>query len=163
MAQTSTPPAPRTEPVRDTPAAAPRAPRPVVSAADRERLAELREKQPNPDVLPADVRTEAEEHEFRELSKRVADADRQAALEASRPDLRPSPKERLAALKAKGQGAGEGEVIEARRIEDLLHDEARAEELRKMDKRTEEEQVELEMVQARAAEARAAGGFDPNG
>lgn len=135
-----------------------------LSAKDRERFEELRSKEANPNVLPSNVRTEDEEHEYRKLSKMVADAERQAALEASTPSARPNPRMRLAELKRKPQQElGEGETIELRRIEDLLRDEKRIEELRGMDKRVPEEDDELNMLQRRVAEARAAGGFDPNG
>lgn len=120
-------------------------------------------KESNPHVLPPNVRTEDEEHEFRKLSKAVADADRQAALEAAGPEMRLSPKQRHAELKKKGQHLGEGETIELRRIEELMHDEKRIEELKKMDKRVPEEDDELNMLMQRVTEARAAGGFDPNG
>lgn len=135
----------------------------VLSKKDRERFEYLRSKEANPNVLPPNVRTEDEEHEFRKLSKVVGDAERQAALEAGRPEMRPSPKHRLAELKKKGQHLGEGETIERARIEALLHDEERIEKLKAMDKRVVEEDEELEMLQQRVAEARAAGGFDPNG
>lgn len=138
-------------------------PRPSpLAAKDRARFEELRSKEPNPNVLPPNVRTEDEEMEFRKLSKLVSDAERQAALEAARPETRPSPKQRLDELKGKGN-LGEGETIEVRRLEEILSDEKRIEELKKMPKRVPEEEAELRMRQQRVAEARAAGGFDPNG
>ena len=133
-----------------------------LSPKDRERFAYLSSKTPNPNVLPPSVRTEDEEHEFRKLSKVVADAERQEALERARPEVHLAPQARLDELKAKGD-LGEGETIEARRIEELLRDEKRVEELKGMDKRVPEEDDELTMLQARVTEARAAGGFDPNG
>jgi len=166
----------------DTVRAAPLVPRPVgrppnqhvdrateptkpaeLSLEDRERFEELRAKTANPNVLPPNVRTEDEEHEFRDLSARVSDEARAAALEAARPEARPNPKQRFEALKAKGQNLGEGETIELARIEGLIKDEARVDELKAMDKRVPEEDAELDMLQTRVAEARAAGGFDPNG
>jgi hypothetical protein len=134
-----------------------------LSPKDRARFEELRAKEPNPNVLPPNVRTEDEEHEFRKLSQVVADADRRAAIEAARPDMRPSPKQRIEELRAKGQHLGEGETHDLRRAEELVRDEKRVAELKAMDKRVEEEDAELAMLQVRVAEARAAGGFDPNG
>lgn len=164
MADTTKPADRPQDTVRAAPAPlVPRPATPPLSPKDRERFEELRAKEPNPNVLPPNVRTEDEEHEFRDLSKRVSDADRQAAAEAARPMARLSPQQRLDALKGKGQNLGEGETIERARIEELLRDEDRVEELKGMDKRVPEEDAELDMLQKRAAEARAAGGFDPNG
>lgn len=134
-----------------------------LDARAQERFEYLRSKEPNPNVLPPNVRTEAEEHEYRKLSKLVSDAARAAAEDAAAPEVRINPKHRLDELKRKGQHLGEGEAIEARRIEEMLRDEARIEELKKMDKRVPEEDDELVMLQQRVAQARAAGGFDPNG
>jgi hypothetical protein len=130
----------------------------VVSAKDRERLAELAAKDPNPNVLPASTRTEDEEGEYRALSAAVAEADRQAAV--VQVEVKLDPAARLQQIKAKGgQNLGEGETIEVGRLEELLADEKRARELEAMDKRTDEEAAELAMVRERAAEARAAGGY----
>ena len=138
-------------------------PRPVpLSPKDRERLEELRAKAPNPHMLPPNTRTEDEENEFRKLSNIVADADRQAALDAARPEVRMSPKQRLAELKGKGD-LGEGEEIDRRRLEELMADEARVEVLKGSDKRSLEEDAELAMLRDRVRDARVAGGFDPNG
>lgn len=135
-----------------------------LSAKDRERFEELRSKERNPNVLPPNVRTEDEEMEFRKLSKVVADAERQEALERARPEARLTPQARLDQLKQKPQQAlGEGETIEVRRLEELLHDEGRIEELEGMDKRVPEEDAELDMLRRRVVDARANGGFDPNG
>lgn len=152
---------PHADTVRAT--AAPHDARPVpLSTKDRERLEELRAKTANPNVLPPNVRTEDEEHEYRALSKRVSEEERASAVEATRPETRPHPKDRLAELKGRGN-LGEGETIEVRRLEEILSDEKRIEELKKMPKRVPEEEAELRMRQQRVAEARAAGGFDPNG
>lgn len=135
-----------------------------LSPEDQERFEYLRSKDANPDVLPPNVRTEDEEHEFRELSKVVAGYERQQALEAARPEYRVTPQQRLDELKRKPQQSlGEGEAIELRRIEELLHDEDRIAELQHMDKRVPEEDEELNMLMQRVEDARRNGGFDPNG
>lgn len=126
------------------------------------RLAELKAKRQNPSVLPADVRTEDEEHEFRDLNKRDADARRAAAALAARPEGRPNPRERMAELKGAG-ALGEGATIELRRLEELVDAEDRVAALKKQATRTAEEEDELAAKQRFVADARAAGGFDPNG
>jgi len=149
------------DPAYDEPAkSAEERPAPL-SKAERERFEELRVKEANPDVLPPSVRTEAEEHEFRRLQKRVADVEAQAALEAARPEVLPTPTQRLAALKKTDQH-GEGVEIETRRLEWLVRDEKRLDELRAMDRRVEEEDAEVLMLEQRVREARANGGFDAN-
>jgi hypothetical protein len=115
---------------------------------------------PNPEALPPNTRSVDEEAEFRKLSQIVAEADRQAALDAARPEAQPDPKQRLAELKRKDRTEGEG--IEHRRLEELLADEARVDVLKRKDKRSHEEDAELVMLQARTRDARAAGGFAPN-
>ncbi len=134
-----------------------------LSPKDQERFEYLRSKDANPNVLPPHVRTEDEEHEYRQLSQAVSAAEEQAAMEAAQPYRYADPKDRLAELKRKGRDLGEGETIELRRIEELLHDEKRIAELKRDDKRVVEEDEELARLQQRVAEARAAGGFDPNG
>jgi hypothetical protein len=76
-------------------------------------------------------------------------------------DERSEPQRRLDALRRKGmQNLGEGETIDYRRLEYLIRDEKRVEELEGMDKRVEEEDAELAMLRQRVREARANGGFD---
>lgn len=133
-----------------------------LSRKDQARFDELKSKDPNPNVLPPNVRTEDEEHEYRKLSKAVADYERQVALDAGRPEAQLTPKQRLAELKKMNQH-GEGVAIETRRVEELIRDEERIAELQGMDKRVVEEDEELSMLQRRVADARANGGFAPNG
>lgn len=128
------------------------------SPEDQARFDELRSKDPNPNVLPPNVRTEEEEMEFRELSKAQADFERQQALEAARPEFRASPQVRLDELKGKGE-LGEGEAIELRRLEEMVRDEKRIAELQHMDKRVPEEDDELRMLTSRVSDARRNGGY----
>lgn len=149
----------------DTPPAKANPPYPihVMSREEADRLQELRAKKPNPDVLPPDVRTEDEEMEFRDLAKKEASAARVAQAEARRPEVRPSPRERLADLKRKGQEIGEGEKIDLRRLEDLAAAEDRVAELKEMQQRTPEEDDELSERIQFVRSARVDGGYDENG
>ena len=120
-----------------------------LSDADVARLAELRSMQPDPGSLPGRPRTPAEEAELVKL------ADAEAAAEAARTAKAPAPtpRERLAALKAKSPHPAfvpiaanirnEGEEVEFRRLSETIANEDRLAELRKMARRTPEQEAEM--------------------
>lgn len=128
---------------------------------ERERLDKLAGMKANPVMPPPGVRTEDEEREFRDLTKKANDAERRAALERASPAEGPPPEARLAELKKRGSHLGEGEAIEMARLEEMVEDEKRIAALQKMDKRVEEEEDELRMRQDRSRAARAAAGYRP--
>jgi len=137
-------------------------PAPVMSPEDTARLNELRAKRANPNVLPPDVRTEDEEMEYRRLAKSEADAARVAAR-VTTADVRPSPQDRVAELKAMGDLA-EGQVIDLRRAEELVAAEARVAELKKKaPPLSDDEYAELAQKQRFVHDARVAGGYDEVG
>jgi hypothetical protein len=91
----------------------------------------------------------------------LAHARRAEPEPASATDERSEPQRRLDALKRKGtQNLGEGEMIQLRRLEYLIRDEKRVEELLAMQTRVPEEEDELTMLRQRVREARVNGGFE---
>jgi hypothetical protein len=92
----------------------------------------------------------------------LANARRVEPEPTSAQDERSEPQRRLDALKRKGmQNLGEGETIDYRRLEYLIRDEKRVEELLAMDKRVPEEEDELAMLRQRVRDARVNGGLEP--
>jgi hypothetical protein len=94
----------------------------------------------------------------------LAHARRAEPEPASAIDDRSEPQRRLDALRRKGmQNLGEGETIDYRRLEYLIRDEKRVDELLAMQTRVPEEEDELAMLRQRVREARVNGGFESNG